>query len=161
MTATDPSIINLLPDIPVGDASGRVTFAKPDNQKFDAAIGRLDHSFRQNDQLTLRYDYNRFNRPPSFDLTDLLADGGTIINQNYLIHETHIFRRQLINDFRFSFARETANRGPAANAVGVRSFGVNIPFQPPQNTIAGRVLGTTPREHSCATISPRWMTQLG
>jgi len=136
-TATDPAVINLLQDIPVGGASGRVTFAKPDNQNFDDAIGRLDHSFSQNDQLTLRYDYNRFNRPPSFDLTDLLtyADGATIINQNYLIHESHVFRRKLINDFRFSFARETANRGPAANAVGLRSFGVNIAFQPPQNTI--------------------------
>jgi hypothetical protein len=136
-TATDPAVINLLQDIPVGNASGRVTFAKPDNQNFDDAIGRLDHSFRQNDHLTLRYDYNRFNKPASFDLTNLLtyADGSTIINQNYMIHESHIFNPRFINDFRFSFARETSNRGPAADAVGVRSFGVSIPFQPPQNTI--------------------------
>ena len=136
-TATDPAVISLLQHIPVGDASGRVTFAKPDNQNFDDAIGRLDHTFSQSDQLSLRYDYNRFDKPPSFDLANLLtyADGATIINQNYLIHESHIFSRKLINDFRFSFARETSNRGPAGNAVGVRSFGVSIPFQPPQNTI--------------------------
>src|SRR5437588_7595058 len=47
-TATDPAVINLLQDIPVSGASGRVTFAKPDNQNFDDAIDKLDHSFSQN-----------------------------------------------------------------------------------------------------------------
>jgi hypothetical protein len=40
----------------------------------------------------------------------------------------------MFNDFRFSFARETSDRGPAANVPSVGDLGVNI-YQPPGKAI--------------------------
>src|SRR5205085_7786542 len=51
-------------------------------------------------------------------------------SQNYLLHETHVFSPTLLNDARFSYSREKASRGPAANAISVADLGVNLPFQP-------------------------------
>lgn len=138
-SATDPAIIKLLQSVPTGDpgafdAKGQptVTFARPIRENYDEILGRVDHSFTTNDRLTFRYDRNRYHRDPIFDPKNLLnyADGtNAIVNQNYLLHETHIFTANLLNDFRFSYARETSDRGPAANAPTVADFGVNI-FQP-------------------------------
>src|SRR5262249_42314703 len=71
------------------------------------------------------------------------ADGATIPAHNALIHETHVFRPTLINDFRFGYSREAASRGPANNVPSVRALGSNIPFQPPANAVQRiRVEGT-------------------
>ncbi len=131
--ASDPAVINLLKFVPLGDpTTGQVTFSRPDRENFDEVLGRVDHSLNQKDHLTLRYDRNRFHKDPVFDPSNILtyADGtNAIINQNYLIHEAHIFKPTLVNDFRFSFARETSDRGPAASVPSVADLGVNI-FQP-------------------------------
>jgi hypothetical protein len=129
--ATDPAVIKLLTFIPVGDANGQVRFARPVRQDFDEMVGRVDHSISQSDRLTFRYAYNRFQQDPVFNPANILtyADGSTIVNQNYLINESHSFSSRFINDFRFSFARETSNRGPAGNVPSVADLGVNI-FQP-------------------------------
>jgi len=130
-TATDPAIINLLKHIPVGDASGRVSFTRPDQQDFREITGRVDHSIGVNDKLTGRYFFDRFQRNAVFQPDNFLtySDGSTITSQNYLIHETHVFRPNLINDVRFSYARDNAGRGPAPNAMSVQDLGVNLPFQ--------------------------------
>ena len=136
---TDPAVAKLLTFIPQGDpnnldASGQpqVTYAKPDRENFDEFLGRFDHSLTASDRLTFRYDRNRFHKDPIFDPTNILdyADGtNAIVNQNYLIHESHVFSGSLLNDFRFSYARETSDRGPSANVPSVADLGVNI-FQP-------------------------------
>jgi hypothetical protein len=138
-SATDPAVINLLKFIPVGDpgvfdAQGqpRVTYAKPQRDNYDEILGKVDHTLTSKDRLSFRYDRNRFHRDPVFDPTNILtyADGtNAIVNQNYLLHETHIFSTNLLNDFRFSWARETSDRGPAPNVPSVADLGVNI-FQP-------------------------------
>lgn len=129
--ATDPAIINLLQHIPVGDASGRVSFTRPDQQDFREFTGKVDHTFSQKDRLTGRYFYDRFQRNAVFDPNNFLtySDGSTIVSQNYLIHENHVFSSTLINDVRFSYARDAAGRGPASNAMSVQDLGVNLPFQ--------------------------------
>src|SRR5690242_919632 len=53
-TATDPAVINLLKGIPVGDAANKVTFAKPDHQDFHDIMGKVDHSIRNSDRLSVR-----------------------------------------------------------------------------------------------------------
>src|SRR6266567_3788691 len=63
------------------------------------------------------------------------ADGSKIANQNYLIHETHVFTSSLLNDFRFSYAREKASRGPDSSVPSVQSLGSIIPFQPAAHAI--------------------------
>ena len=138
-SATDPAIINFLKFVPLGDpgsfdAAGqpRVTFARPIRENYDEILGRVDHSFSTNDRLTFRYDRNRYHKDPIFDPANVLnyqTGTNAIINQNYLLHETHVFSTNLVNDFRFSYARESSDRGPAANVPNLSDFGVNI-FQP-------------------------------
>lgn len=130
-SATDPAIINLLQHIPTGDASGRVSFARPDQQDFHEVTARVDHSFSQNDRLTGRYFYDRFKRNSVFDPDNFLiySDGSNIVSQNFLVHENHVFGPNLINDARFSYARDVARRGPAAGAMSVQDLGVNLPFE--------------------------------
>ncbi len=130
---------NLLNSLPLqfADATGSVTFNRPDSRNFDEVISKVDHSLRPSDRLTFRYYYARFHKEPVFDPANILTyqDGSTITSQNYLIHESHVFNPNLLNDFRFSFSREKAARGPADNVPSVRDLGVNIPFQPPRNAI--------------------------
>src|SRR5262249_44299651 len=57
------------------------------------------------------------------------SDGSTIVSQNTLIQYTHVFSPALLNTFRFSYAPETAKRGPAPNAISVVDLGVALPFQ--------------------------------
>jgi carboxypeptidase family protein len=130
-SATDPAIINLLQHIPTGDATGRVGFTRPDQQDFHEVTGRVDHSISQNDRVTGRYFYDRFKRNSVFDPDNFLiySDGSTIVSQNFLVHENHVFGSNLINDARFSYARDVARRGPAANAMSVQDLGVNLPFE--------------------------------
>jgi hypothetical protein len=140
--ATDPAVIELLKHVPLGatttnPALNKATFFRPDQQDFREVTARGDHSFSQKDQLTFRYFYDHFQRNAVFDPSNLLiySDGSTIKSQNFLFHETHIFRPTLINDFRFSYAPENATRGPAADALNVQDFGVKIPFQAPEKAI--------------------------
>ncbi len=114
-----------------------MTFVRPDHQDFNEVLGRVDHAFSQNDRLSVRYDYNYFSKAAVFVPNNILtyADGSKIANQNYLIHETHVFRPSLLNDFRFSYAREKASRGPDSSVPSVQSLGSIIPFQPAAHAI--------------------------
>lgn len=133
----DPAIANLLKDLPVQAAARSVSFLRPQDDNFSEVIGRVDHSFRQSDRLSVRYDYNHFHRDAVFDPANILSYGDGVTNpaQNTLIHETHLFKPNLVNDFRFSFSREASRRGPASGAPNVKTFGSNIPFQPTPNAI--------------------------
>jgi hypothetical protein len=136
-TATDPAVIELLKHIPIGDASNRASFVRPDQQDFREVTVRVDHSFSNKNQLTFRYFYDHFKRNAVFDPNNFLtySDGSTIKSQNYLGHWTHVFRSTLINDFRFSYAPENATRGPADNVLNVQDLGVKLPFQSPEKAI--------------------------
>jgi hypothetical protein len=133
----DPTVANLLPLLPIQPTTRPVTFVRPDRQNFNEVLGKVDHAFSQNDRLSVRYDFNYFSKAAVFVPTNILtyADGSKITNQNYLIHETHVFRPDLLNDFRFSYAREKASRGPASTVPSVKTLGSNIPFQPATNAI--------------------------
>ena len=133
----DPVVTNILKGLPIQPTTRSVTFLKPQDDNFDEVIGRLDHSIRQSDRLAVRYDYNHFHRDSVFDPTNFLtyADGATIPTQNALIHETHLFKTNLINDLRFGYSREAASRGPASTVPSVKTLGSNIPFQPATNAI--------------------------
>lgn len=132
-TAADPAVISLLKGIPVGDpVTGQVTLVQPDQQDFHDILGRVDHVFSARDRLSIRYAYDRFKRSALFDSSNFLSyrDGSTIVSQNILLHESHVFSSRLLNDTRFSYSREKASRGPAANALSVSDLGVALPYQP-------------------------------
>lgn len=133
----DPTVANLLPLLPIQATSESVTFVRPVKQNFNDIIGKVDHAFSQNDHLSVRYDFNHFSNAAVFVPTNILtyADGSKITNQNWLIHESHIFKPTLINDFRFSYAREKSSRGPASTVPSVQSLGSMIPFQPSVHAI--------------------------
>jgi hypothetical protein len=133
----DPTVQNLLALLPIQPTSRSVTFVRPVKQNFNDVIGRVDHAFSVKDRLSGRYDFNYFSNAAVFVPTNILtyADGSKITNQNWLIHETHIFRPTLVNEFRFSYAREKASRGPAADVPSVQTLGSIIPFQPDVNAI--------------------------
>jgi hypothetical protein len=136
--AIDPASKNLLTFLPrTSDPKGVVFYTRPDRQNFDEVVAKVDHSFRENDRLTIRFFYDRFHKDPVFDPANILTytDGSTIPSQNYLIHENHVFSPALLNDVRFSYSREAARRGPADGVPSVRDFGVNMPFQPARNAI--------------------------
>ena len=132
----DPVSLNILKGLPL-TASRTVIFLRPQDDNYDEVIGKADHSFSRSDQVAVRYDYNRFHRDAVFDPANFLtyANGATIPAQNALIHETHLFKANLINDFRFGYSREAATRGPASTVPSVKTLGSNIPFQPPTNAI--------------------------
>jgi hypothetical protein len=133
----DPTVANLLQLLPIQPTNGSVTFVRPDRQNFNEVLGRVDHAFSQNDRLSVRYDYNYFSKAAVFVPTNILtyADGSKIANQNYLIHETHLFKPSFLSDFRFSYAREKASRGPASTVPSIQSLGSMIPFQPAAHAI--------------------------
>jgi len=125
--------------IPAG-SNPTVPFSKPDIENFDSAVGRIDHTFREKDKFSGRYEFDRFTKAPVFNPLQLVSYTDatfSIIAQNFLAHETHIFSPRLINDFRFSYSREVSHRGPGANAANANDFGVDIPFQPTPSSIQG------------------------
>jgi hypothetical protein len=125
--------------IPAG-SKPTVPFSKPDIENFDSAVGRVDHSFRESDKFSGRYEFDRFTKAAVFNPLQLISYTDAtfaITAQNFLAHETHIFSPRFVNDFRFSYSREVSHRGPKAGAVNVRAFGVAIPFQPSPDAIQG------------------------
>src|SRR6266852_5177661 len=58
--------------IPAG-SNQPFAFSKPDSEGFDSGMGRLDHTIGKNDNLTLRYEYDRFIKKPVFFLFHLAA----------------------------------------------------------------------------------------
>jgi hypothetical protein len=126
--------------IPAG-ANPTVPFSKPDVENFDSGIGRIDHSIGKRDKITGRYEYDRFTKAPVFNPLELVAYTDatfSIVAQNALLHETHIFSPSLINDFRASFSREVSTRGPASNAANLTAFEtVPLPFEPKPSAIQG------------------------
>jgi outer membrane receptor protein involved in Fe transport len=121
-------------------ANSAFSFSKPDSESFDSGMGKIDHTIGKNDNLTLRYEFDRFIKKPVFNPVLLVAYTDAtfdITAQNALIHESHIFSPHFINDARFSYSREIANRGPSPTAVNVTAFGVPLPFNPKPNAIQG------------------------
>lgn len=136
----DPSAkFSLSGTIPTG-SNPTIPFSKPDVENFDSGIGRLDHSIGQDDKLTVRYEFDRFTKAPVFNPKLLIAYTDatfSIVAENALVHETHIFSPGLLNDFRFSYSREVSHRGPGAGAVNAAAFGAALPFQPTPGAIQG------------------------
>jgi hypothetical protein len=126
--------------IPTG-SNPTVAYSKPDSENYDSGMGRLDHSIGKNDKITLRYEYDRFSKLPVFNPLQLVSYTDatfSIVAQNALIHETHIFSPKVVNDFRFSYSREVSLRGPDPDAADLGTFEtVPLPFQPTPAAIQG------------------------
>jgi hypothetical protein len=126
--------------LPTG-SNPTVAFSKPDIENFDSGMGKIDHSIGKSDKITARYEFDRFTKAPVFNPLELVAYTDatfSIVAQNALIHETHIFSPTLINDFRASYSREVSTRGPAPNAANLTTFETAaLPFEPSPSAIQG------------------------
>ena len=132
-TAFDPASKSFMKYLPAAQSTnGQVFYTLPVGQSYNEYISRMDHSFGTHDQLSGRYAYNRFSQIPTYSPTNMLTYGmgASILSQNYLLHESHIFRPNLLNDAYFTVARMKSQRGPMDGVPDVNDLGVNI-YQPP------------------------------
>ncbi|MGH9326357.1 MAG: carboxypeptidase regulatory-like domain-containing protein [Terriglobia bacterium] len=133
-TSFDPASVNFLKYLPRASGNGQVFFTEPGIvQNYNEFIGRVDHQISSKDRLTGRFFYDRFSNAPFFEPSNILTykDGSTIIALNSMIHETHIFRPNLVNDLHLTYLRTASSRGPAPGEPSVADLGVKNIYQPP------------------------------
>ena len=132
LTRLDPAALAFTKYLPVASSgAGRYFYSIPLAQDFNEYLVRGDHSFSDKDRLSLRYFNDKFHNTGFLDKTNYLSNSNysTIISQNALISETHIVGPNALNEFRFSFSRETSNRGPAPGSLSLGDLGVKL-YQP-------------------------------
>ncbi len=133
----DPASLNLTKFLPQVGGNGLVFFANPDVENFAEAMVRVDHTISSKDRIFVRYFDDRYNFDPVLTNNNLLtySTGSHIPYQNWVLRETHIFRPNLLNDFRFSYFREGDVRTPPPNSPNLADFGVQGLWLPPQKAI--------------------------
>jgi hypothetical protein len=126
----DPASLALLKFVPRAEGNGIVFYRTPIIQNFDEYIARGDHSISTNDKFDGRYYYDRFYNVADYG-GNLLAyrQGSTISSHNAVLQVMHFFSSNLLNDFRFGFARIVSIRQPPTGTPSVADFGVPI-WQP-------------------------------
>lgn len=131
-SSLDPAAVAFLKYLPTVGGNGLLFYSQPVIQNYDEYVARGDHAFSEKDRMSLRYFYDRFNNQGFLDPSNYLSNQNfsTIISQNALIGETHVFGPAAVNEFRASYSRETSNRGPAPGSISLTDLGVNI-WQPP------------------------------
>jgi hypothetical protein len=135
----DPAAVAFTKLLPSGVGNGLVFYSQPVSQDFNEYLGRVDHSISDNDRLSFRYFFDKFNNAAFLNPTNYLSNSNysVIDSQNALIAHTHVFGPGALNEFRVNFGRETSNRGPAPGSVSLGDLGVNL-YQPPTaKTIEG------------------------
>jgi hypothetical protein len=137
LSALNPASLGVLKYMPSVGGSGIVFYSSPVHQNFNEWLGRVDHLISDKDRVSVRYYIDEFSNKPVYTASNILsyADGSSIVAQNALIQETHIFTPGLLNDLRLGFNRVASSRAPAPNVPSVRDFGVTIPYQPPANDV--------------------------
>lgn len=119
----------------------------PITQPFDAweLLVRGDHKLSENDNLTGRYAYSKPTSPNVTSNTQfgtIFAGDQSILNQNLALSETHVFKSNLLNEFRFSYIRsnlqfpERQPELPVATIGGLFTVGgaTNFPQARVQNS---------------------------
>jgi hypothetical protein len=130
----NPSALAFTKYLPVAEAqpNGRVFFSKPLAQGFNEFLSRIDHSISEQDRLTARYYFDRFNNDGFLNQQNYLSavSYSVIDSHNGLIEETHIFSPSLLNEFRIGVSRVDTHAGPPSGSISVDDLGLNI-YQPP------------------------------
>ena len=125
--------------LPVGTGTGLVYYGGRVIQAFDEVPVRIDHTLSDKDRLTGRYYFARFNNSPFLDTKNYVNNNNyAIINaHNLMLNETHTFSAGLLNNFRFSVARETwtAVRLKAASMQRISASRSPGPPSRPRKTI--------------------------
>ena len=122
----DPASLGVEKYLPHPTGTGLIYYQNPIIQNEHETVERVDHLFNNADRLTVRATWNDFANHYVWDPQNLvvLSGGSEITAQDYLLHETHIFRPNLLNDFRFTYWRLKSSRGPAPESPNMYDFGV-------------------------------------
>ena len=122
----DPAALAVEKYLPHPAGTGLIYYQAPIIQNQHETVERVDHSFSSADRLTVRATWNDFSNHYVWDPQNLvvLSGGSEITAQDYLLHETHIFRPNLLNEFRFTYWRLKSSRGPAPQSPNMTDFGV-------------------------------------
>lgn len=135
----DPAALGAEKFLPKPGGSGLLFYQGRVVQNLDETMERLDHAFSSKDRFTFRATWNTFKNEPVFDPQNILTltAGSAITSQNYLAHEIHLFRSNLLNDFRFTYWRLKSSRGPAPGSPNVADFGVQNISQATPKAVQG------------------------
>jgi hypothetical protein len=127
----DPASTRFLQYLPHIGGNGLVYYSQPLAQNFNSFLSRVDHTLSEKDRLSFRYYLDRFGNASYLDPQNYVnvLSGSVIDSHNALVSETHVFKPNVLNDLRLSFARVESNGGPPSGTVNVRDLGVNI-YQP-------------------------------
>ena len=128
VTRFDEAALAVEKMLPQVGGNGQIRFVQPDSQKLNEFLGRTDHSFSSRDRLTGRYFYDRFTEAAQFDPSNLLvyADSSTILSQNALLSETHVFSPSLLNEAHLSYSRVASRRLSPPGSPAMSSFGIKM-----------------------------------
>ena len=139
VTRFDPAALGAVKFLPQASGTGQIFYQGRVVQNLDETVERIDHSFSSKDRLTFRGTWNNFVNDAVFDPQNILTltAGSEITSQNYLLHEIHLFRSNLLNDFRFTYWRLKSSRGPAPGSPNVADFGVQNIFQATPKAVQG------------------------
>jgi len=127
-TPLDPAALAIEKLLPQVGGNGQTRFIQPVAQAFHEFLGRIDHSFSGRDRLTGRYFYDRFAEAAQFNPNNLLvySDSSTIVSQNALLSETHVFSPSLLNEAHLSYARVASQRMSPPGSPSMTSLGVKM-----------------------------------
>jgi hypothetical protein len=132
----DPAALTVAKYLPQAAGDGLVFFTKPIAQNYNEEVVKVDHSFGDSDRLGVRYYRAKFHDTGIYTPDNLLTyyDEASILSQNALVQETHIFRPSLLNDMHLTYIRKNAPRGAVPGVPNMNDLGVNV-YNPPEKFI--------------------------
>ncbi|MDR3676407.1 MAG: carboxypeptidase regulatory-like domain-containing protein, partial [Acidobacteriota bacterium] len=136
-TSFNSVALNMEKYLPQATGNGVDYYTSRTIQNQNEVVYKVDHSISSQDHLTFRGTWNHLYNDGYFDPSNLasLAGYSNLAAQDYLLHETHVFRPNLLNEFRFSYGREYVFRGPEPGAPGWPALGVQNIYDPAPNAI--------------------------
>jgi hypothetical protein len=132
-----PAALNMAKYLPTATGNGVDYYTSRTHRNQNEFVYRVDEAFNNADHLTFRGTWNHLYNDGYYNSTNLpsLAGYSNLTAQDYLLHETHIFRSNLLNEARFAYGREYVSRGPEPGAPGFPSLGVKLNYDPTPQAI--------------------------
>jgi hypothetical protein len=132
----DPVSVNLINTYePLPNRPGELNFAgvdRADNNQ-DQALARIDHRFREKDQVFGHYIYQNLSFP-QYDFNPVFVADRAFRNQSVAFQHVHTFKPTLLNEFRFGYQRGNRTQlSPLRNTnfsqddIGIHGLKVNGP----------------------------------
>lgn len=140
----------LVNGVPIETAQTNVTIEQPST--YHTFMGRIDHRVGENDNITLRYHYNKrkdIDQISYCALGPIFCGSQDLKDTNLAISETHLFSSSLLNEARFSWVQrdllfpENDPTSPTATISGLFQIGGNSNFPQGRVTDSYQISNTT------------------